>query len=63
MSIVLQFPKQPHPRSPRGDQVPEYSAKILFFTGVRIERHVEEDLEVTRPQRGGSTNGKRRRKA
>ncbi len=63
MSIVLQFPKQPQPRSPSGSQGHEYSAEILFFTGVRIERHDEGDHQAARPQRGGSANGKRHRKA
>jgi hypothetical protein len=63
MSIVLQFPKYPQPRSPSGSENREQSAEILFFTGVRIERHTEDDHQVTRPQRGGSANGRRHRKA
>jgi hypothetical protein len=63
MSIVLQFPKQPNPRLPSGSENSERNAEILFFTGVRIERHVEDDHKASRPQRGGSTGGKRHRKA
>ncbi len=63
MSIVLQFPKEPKPRSPSGSESREHSAEILFFTGVRIERHTGDDHQVSRPQRGGSASGKRRRKA
>jgi hypothetical protein len=62
MSVILHFPRQPHPRSESGLEGREKSAEILFFTGVRIERHGEEE-QASRPQRRGSTGGKRRRKA
>jgi hypothetical protein len=62
MSIVLQFPIRPHPRSQSADEQAGSGADILFFTGVRIERHTEDD-KVNGPQRGGSANGRRRRKA
>jgi hypothetical protein len=63
MSIVLHFPKQPQPRTSSGSENREHSAEILFFTGVRIERHNEDDQQASRPQRGGSAGGKRHRKA
>jgi hypothetical protein len=62
MSVILHFPKQPKPRSQTSLEGREGTAQILFFTGVRIERHGE-DEQASRPQRGGSTGGKRRRKA
>jgi hypothetical protein len=63
MSVILHFPKQPKLRSQSEPENRETSAEILFFTGVRFERHYEDDHQVTRPQRGGSSTGKRRRKA
>ncbi|CAM5770050.1 hypothetical protein LMIY3S_03042 [Labrys miyagiensis] len=63
MSIVLQFPKQPRPPLPPGSYDREHNAEILFFTGVRIERHTEDDHQDNRPQRRGSAGGKRHRKA
>jgi hypothetical protein len=61
MSIVLPFPKQPRPqRLPGEHEAREQSAEILFFTGVRIERHVEDDRQSPQPRRGA---GKRQRKA
>jgi hypothetical protein len=63
MSIVLQFPKQPQPRSPSGSENRGHTAEILFFTGVRIERHTEDDHQDNRSERRGSTGGKRHRKA
>lgn len=63
MSVILHFPKQPKLRTQSERENREFSADILFFTGVRIERQVEDDHQVTHPERGGSTGGKRRRKA
>ena len=62
MSVILHFPKQPKPRSESGHEGREKSAEILFFTGVRIERHGDEE-QASRPESRGSTGGKRRRKA
>jgi hypothetical protein len=63
MSIVLQFPKQPQPPSPAASPSRDHSAEILFFTGVRIERHTGDDHQDSRPQGRGSAGGKRHRKA
>jgi len=62
MSVILHFPTQPKPRTEAGLEGRETSAEILFFTGIRIERHGEEDQE-SRPQGRSSTGGRRRRKA
>ncbi|MDQ0394558.1 hypothetical protein [Labrys monachus] len=62
MSVILHFPKQPNSRPQSGREGREKSAEILFFTGVRIERHGEGE-QASRPQRRGSTGGKRRGKA
>ena len=63
MSIVLPFPKQPQaPRPPSEQEAREPSAESLFFTGVRIERHVEDDRQSPQPRRGAG-GGKRHRKA
>ncbi|WP_448953393.1 hypothetical protein [Labrys neptuniae] len=40
----------------------EHSAEILFFTGIRIERHAEDDHQSPQPRRG-TGGGKRQRKA
>lgn len=62
MSIVLTFPRrfQP-PRPPSEHEATEPGAEILFFTGVRIERHTEDDHQSPQPRRGAG--GKRHRKA
>lgn len=63
MSIVLPFPKQPRPQRPLGEsEMREHSAEILFFTGIRIERHAEDDHQSPQPRRG-TGGGKRQRKA
>jgi hypothetical protein len=63
MSNVLPFPKQsPHRSLPDSERLGR-SAEILFFTGVRIERHLDDDHQDNRAQRRGSTGGKRHRKA
>jgi len=62
MSVILHFPKQPRPRSQAALEGHEKSAEILFFTGVRIERHSGEE-QASRPQRRGSSGGGRGRKA
>jgi hypothetical protein len=63
MSVILHFPKPSMPRAASGTEARDHTAEILFFTGVRFERHADEDAKLPRPQRGGSTSGKRRRKA
>ncbi len=62
MSIVLPFPIRPQPpRLPTEQEAREHNAEILFFTGVRIERHGEDDHQSPQPRRGAG--GKRHRKA
>ncbi|MDQ0469715.1 hypothetical protein [Labrys wisconsinensis] len=68
MGAIVQFP-QSTPRQTRLiDAGPERSGAILFFTGVRIERHadtaaIEADATGTRPAQSGTPSGRRRRKA
>jgi len=63
MSIILPFPHTQVPRRRPPLETHEKSGQILFFTGVRIERDVEQDTLDSHPQRGGNSTGKRRRKA
>jgi hypothetical protein len=68
MGAIVQF-SQSTPRQTRPvDAGTERSGVILFFTGVRIERHadteaIEADATGTRPARSGAPGGRRRRKA
>jgi len=63
MSIILPFPQNQVPRQGQPLEKPEKIGQILFFTGVRFERHLDNEHIDNRPQRGGNASGKRRRKA
>ena len=61
MSNVLSF-RAPVARRPgRSLQPDEPRGEILFFTGVRIERHVETEIEDNRPATDGASRGRRRK--
>lgn len=59
MGELLEFRQRPR----RGRVAPENGreAQILFFTGVRYERHVEEPEPQT-PERCGNKEGSKRRR-
>jgi hypothetical protein len=65
MSVILNFTgRTARERPPIGSD--ETRGEILFFTGVRIERHVEEPVDDLSPPVGASSRaakGGRRRKA
>ncbi len=44
MHEVLKFPLQSVPRSTDQKNKKYGSAEILFFTGIRYERHIDEDI-------------------
>ena len=62
MSVILKFPTNPSRRSGEPIAPGERRGEILFYTGVRIERHVEDAVP---PRRGDDRAAKagRRRKA
>ena len=62
MADVVRIQERLSRMPPRAKVWHEAPAAVLFFTGVRIERHGEGD-QASRPQRRGSTGGKRRGKA
>jgi hypothetical protein len=62
MSVVLRFSQElaRRPLRPIGQDEPR--GEILFFTGVRFERHCEPESDSGSDRRG-NTQGRRRRKA
>lgn len=63
MGVILSFPGQSRPaRDPKPDS-DGTSAEIVFFTGVRIERHNDADKLTGGPVRTGGPQPRPRRKA
>ena len=68
MGAIVHFPQSTPRRARQSDAGTESSGDIVFFTGVRIERHadtevVEAPATGTRPAQRGGSSGRRRRKA
>ena len=62
MSVILQFTTDV-PRRTRRAAAPEGPfGQILFFTGVRMERH-QDDTATNRPDSDQAAKSRRRRKA
>lgn len=63
MGVILSFPGQGRPRRDDKPDSNGASAEIVFFTGVRIERHAETDTLTGGPVRSGGPQPRPRRKA